>query len=445
MRTILRTWLLPWACALLLLIGAASSTPQTQRPTPSIPKGSVGIAFSGQLEGYLTPCGCSKPMIGGMPRRANLLKGLSPAVRLENGDLTPAAGRQDELKAETALDMFNLMHYDAINLGEEDFALGMDYLRSLQARFQGTLLCGNVCGPDGKPLFADKISVEREVDGKKTRVVIVGLISDSFGDLLRARMADAAIQSPESVLERLAPTLATEGSVRVLLYHGPKAEAESLVQRFPLFQVVVTAHDSDDPTPPKPVGAAQLVSLGKDGKHVGLASVVVATGAVKVTDTVLAPELGENPDSVAAMSVYGERVAAEGLLALVPKTASANGDTYAGTAACATCHADQMKVWSNSKHATAYATLVTEKHDRDPECVSCHVVGLQTVGGFIGHKETAHLENVGCESCHGPAAKHAQNPATKLAPATSASCQSCHVPEHSPRFDFANYWKMIRH
>jgi len=83
-------------------------------------------------------------MVGGIPRRATLFKQLAEKhtlLALENGDLTKATGRQDELKAEALIEMLNAMGYDALNLGKYDFQLGMDYLRALQAQFKGTMLC----------------------------------------------------------------------------------------------------------------------------------------------------------------------------------------------------------------------------------------------------------------------------------------------------------------
>ena len=68
----------------------------------------LGVVFGSEINGYLTPCGCSKPMVGGIPRRATLLKQLAEKhtlLALENGDLTKAAGRQDELKAESLIEM----------------------------------------------------------------------------------------------------------------------------------------------------------------------------------------------------------------------------------------------------------------------------------------------------------------------------------------------------
>jgi hypothetical protein len=102
-------------------------------------------------------------------------------------------------------------------------------------------------------------------------------------------------------------------------------------------------------------------------------------------------------------------------------------------------------VWKTSDHAHALKTLVAEAHDRDPDCVGCHVVGLDRVGGFVGAEKTPHLAHVGCESCHGPAARHVREPQTPMPKVGAAGCSSCHDPRNSPRFSFASYWPRIQH
>lgn len=439
-------WFVWIAGALVWILGFAAPI----QPAPTmIPPGSLGIAVSGQMSGYMTPCGCSKPMIGGLARRANYLASLGKSlVKVENGDLTKALGRQDEIKAETIAEILNLMGYDALNLGERDFALGMDKLKQLQERFKGAVLSANAHGPDGKPIFGDVALVEPEIEGKKVRVAIVGVLADEFAGQVKQDCPEVDLKPAEATIEALKAKFEI-APVRVLLFHGPRAPAEGLAKRFPEFQVVVSTHDLDDPIQPAPrVGDVQLLSPGKDGKHIQLAVLDPKADwhVDQVQTRALSPELGENDAVISMFAIYGERVAGEGLLARVPKLPSPNGDAFAGSDACASCHAEETRIWKSSRHAQAMVTLIEAKHDRDPECVGCHVVGLETIGGYVGHQETPHLKDVGCESCHGPAAKHVEDPMVKTTPAGGEkSCMSCHVPNHSPKFDYKTYWDMIKH
>jgi len=389
-------------------------------------------------------------MLGGLPRRATYIRSLTSQttlLKVENGDLTKAGGRQDEMKAETMIDMLNDLQYDAINLGEKDFALGLSYLQSLQKRFKGVFLCGNVCKPDGPSLFKEYTLIKRDLSRKPVRIVLTGLLSEQFRESVQSANPEVRLESPFKTLERLQAEINRQDDVRILLYHGPRSEAEQLARRFTFFQIIVCAHEGDYPMEKKRVGDTLLAGNGQDGKYIGQATITPgASGqASDVRYTALGPDIKEDARILQLKSAYLDRMAAEDLLGQVIKLPTSNGDTYTGSAACASCHQKAYETWQISGHAKAMQTLVSEKHDKDPECVACHVVGLEKESGFISRERTPHLQDVGCESCHGAAARHVQDPRASLGKAGSASCMQCHVPQHSPNFDFEKYWEKIKH
>ena len=127
------------------------------------------------------------------------------------------------------------------------------------------------------------------------------------------------------------------------------------------------------------------------------------------------------------------------------KPPPANGNGYAGQAECALCHPSAQEFWKKTKHAQAWETLVKAKKTFDVECVSCHVTGWQEPGGSaLGH--TDQLQDVQCEACHGPAAKHAEigggESYVKLK-VPSQRCETCHNQKHSPKFNYETYRKKI--
>ncbi|MFK7825521.1 MAG: multiheme c-type cytochrome [Oligoflexales bacterium] len=120
--------------------------------------------------------------------------------------------------------------------------------------------------------------------------------------------------------------------------------------------------------------------------------------------------------------------------------------SFIGANACKTCHPKAFKTWDKSNHAHAYDTLENAGKDKDPECVSCHVLGFSEKGGFISKKESPQFAHVQCENCHGPGKAHAQNP--NQPPSSNQAkniCVSCHHVPHSSNFVFDSYWKKIQH
>ena len=160
-----------------------------------------------------------------------------------------------------------------------------------------------------------------------------------------------------------------------------------------------------------------------------------------------------------------------------------DGTGYSGNDVCGVCHEQEYATWQYTKHATAFNTLVTHAADRRTDCVGCHVVGFEETGGYDFTHRPAHLENVGCESCHGRGGPHlspgfvknaagavknaagtvknaagtvknaagtVKNAAASTNTASSGSdyapvCGTCHNPTHSLGFDYESFHPKISH
>ncbi|HIL80684.1 MAG TPA: redoxin domain-containing protein [Myxococcales bacterium] len=138
------------------------------------------------------------------------------------------------------------------------------------------------------------------------------------------------------------------------------------------------------------------------------------------------------------MRMYLARIAEE----RIPMLLSKRG--YAGNDVCAVCHPTQNASWELTRHATAYSTLVTHGEERDGECVSCHVVGFDQPGGFSLESPKPHLENVGCENCHGRGGPHL-SPDFLADGGYASACAQCHDKKHSLGFDFATFLPNVSH
>ena len=164
---------------------------------------------------------------------------------------------------------------------------------------------------------------------------------------------------------------------------------------------------------------------------------------------------------------------AAGVVALAadaPKAAAAPKNDYVGVSSkTCMCHYKEFKAWSATPHAHAFEALqaatpeqlakmnellkttVKDHPETDAACVGCHVTGYK-LGGYpaADSLKNAALAHVTCEVCHGPARNHLAVPvsdkagrkASMLVP-TVETCQKCHTPEISPKFDFAERSKKV--
>ena len=105
-------------------------------------------------------------------------------------------------------------------------------------------------------------------------------------------------------------------------------------------------------------------------------------------------------------SVAGETAndAAQSAAADQNSRAASVEQAFVGTNQCFACHRPQTNTWSETTHAQAF-TLLPEKYRTDSACLKCHVTGFGHAGGYVAGTDKD-LLMVGCESCHGPGARH---------------------------------------
>lgn len=149
---------------------------------------------------------------------------------------------------------------------------------------------------------------------------------------------------------------------------------------------------------------------------------------------------------------------------------------YVGTKMCKACHntakmGKQYDVWSKTKHAEAYKTLLTDKANEiakskgitkpaaeAPECLECHA---KPVDPKLADRGYDAKDGVQCETCHGAGSAYKNMVVMKdKAKAIAAGltdfkdtattekwCKTCHN-EKSPTFKgfkFDEMWGKIKH
>lgn len=150
--------------------------------------------------------------------------------------------------------------------------------------------------------------------------------------------------------------------------------------------------------------------------------------------------------------------------------------TFEGVARCKTCHrkpeqGEQFRIWEESAHSEAYATLACEKAkevaaemgienpQQAEECLTCHVTAHGVAEEYLGRRYDI-ADGVGCESCHGAGgdyykkttmeaiyAGELEGESVGLITPTEEVCVQCHN-EESPTFkgfDFEEYVEKIAH
>jgi hypothetical protein len=469
------------------------------------PKPDVAIVISGQMIGYLQPCGCSEPQLGGLARRYNFLQTLTKdhgwnVVLADVGDVPQASGPQAVLKYKTAMNALKLMDYTATSFGKNEMGLG---LLSLLGEFalnesQPRVLAANL--EDRETHFAGMVGSSIVSKGPGVKVGFIAFVDKNLlgfpdPDVKLDVNVNKAIQEAmqDKAFQDAKPDLL------VLLFQGKLEDAKKIAMspKLPKFDAIVIPIEEEDPSAqPLKIGKTMIFSAGQKGRHVGVLGAFRTTNPeqpfelryqlVEIGPQYETPKGQDASNPIhALLQDYAQSVKNKNLLAEFTKNPSKHptqlhlpGSTYVGSDKCKNCHehAHAYQVWANSAHAHAYDSLVKKAvrptlRQFDGECVRCHVTGFGYESGFVNENDTPKLLNVGCEACHGPASQHVKNPNNvkiheiinpwKYNPKVRAlqgkaaedkkltligdSCAVCHDLDNSVNFKIEKYWKMIDH
>jgi len=427
------------------------------------------VLITGQQHGYILPCGCSKPQVGGLERRYNFMQMLKaagwPYVAVDVGDVPQRHGpaglpnQQAMLKYLYSMKSLKLMGYAAVGFGEYEANMG---LFNVLAEFALNdkpphVLGGNLM--EAERHFPEMTVPWKAVESGEKSGIKVGVTS-VVGPNVAARIRELTrgddtikFEATPNAINRVLTDMAAKGvNLPVLLYQGPvnrpgqpQTEATACAKAYPQFPFVVAISDEDEP-PSRPVevatktGKSMVIAVGKKGKFVGVVGVWKTGNAekpftyryerVELTEPefLTAEENQKNHPVMELMESYTRDLKTQNFLEkygqvrhavqVMPDVKGLTRPvpvTYVGSEKCKRCHEHAYEVWKKTPHAHAYDTLVVKakqpgNRQYDPECIVCHTVGFGYKSGYVNETKTSHLKNVGCESCHGPGSVHVLNP-----------------------------------
>ena len=451
------------------------------------PKPSLALFVSGQQHGYIEPCGCTglTNQKGGLVRRYSCKQQLEQqgwdVVALDVGNQVRRFGRQAEIKFQMTVEGLKKMKYRAIGFGPDDLRLSAGELIAVTADEgnSGTpFVCANAAIIDRS--LTPRFQVI-EAAGKKIGVTAV-LGTD---ELSKITSDEILKKPPEESLREVWPVLEKQGcDLYVLLAHASIEESTQWAQKFPHFDVVVTAGGAGEPTyeAEKIAGTdAVMVQVGIKGMYIGVIGVFDdPKQPLRYQRVPLDARFPDSREMLQLLASYQDQLKAAGLEGLGVKPIPYPVDLkFVGSEACQECHDGDYAIWEKSGHGHALDSLIHPgerseiPRNFDPECLSCHVVGWNPqkcfpyVSGYLGVDETPLMHHVGCENCHGPGSAHVaiekvevNKPSQEMIDKAreevrlrledaEKKCMECHDYDNSPDFHaagaFQEYWKKVEH
>jgi hypothetical protein len=439
------------------------------------------LVISGEMHGYLEPCGCTEGQAGGLLRRYDFFERLRkqgwPTAQIDLGGLTmaPATARggfeQAKFKFDYAIRALKLLDYNALALSPEDLKVGVGEALALFLNGLGEttrIVVANVEAPAG---FESLVKTSLIVPAGPVKLGVTSVVDPEALEKLNDPDKDllvAGLKRPGDVLPGVLADLEPKTDYQVLMVQGPPALARSLGESYPGFDVVVATSEYDDVLKHEPEtlngGKTLFLQVGRKGKDIGVVGlypresermryhlVPLGTrynGPATAMKKLIEDEYRDTLRQMAVVENFPRRDFVSGV----------TGATYVGADNCKSCHPNTYMRWSMTKHFLAYESLLKDPKPNviyDAECVTCHTTGFEYNSGWSSATATPYLKGNQCENCHGPGSKHVAEPDNKqylaamaLTPEKAEKnrlCQHCHDGDNSPKFDFGTYYPRIAH
>ncbi|MBU0503388.1 MAG: hypothetical protein ABH882_03340 [Candidatus Omnitrophota bacterium] len=203
----------------------------------------ITILYTGETHAMLYPCNCPIESDGGVARRAGLIKELraknANILVLDSGGFF-AGGLADEYTQNTDLDKkrtlvnlkaLELMKYDVLNLGDNEFNFGREFLQQAIKDVKVNFVCGNVKLDNVLPYII------KELAGVKIGIIGVAPVS------MAPKTGGLDIQEPISKVRQIAEELRSKSvDIIILLSQLGEDEDTRLVKEVPGIDVVMIGH-----------------------------------------------------------------------------------------------------------------------------------------------------------------------------------------------------------
>jgi hypothetical protein len=427
-------WLISPLCILIIYIGCLSAAiaknvlPISAQSDPPAEKGAITIFLTGNVLGTLKPCGCAAGQLGGFEKRPAILNKVpyDKKLLIDTGNILGDETEQDIIKFDIIIRAMAMLEYDLVNLTKDDIRIAEEL--GLLENFPFDVI-------------GSASDTESKIPASRTREFQIG------EQCLLVAVVSVSTESLQSEpVEELFPTEHNghDGPIlNILITNNCEEHIIEHISDTGIVDVLICPASADEPVVldeerKKPL----LVSVGQLGKYFGKLTVELMGNHQLKLDYTNVPIDEKLPSDQALVQLYKDYqllVKEENLLEKFVKVPLPNGLEYLGSSSCgfgSNCHQYEYEKWPTKGHSTAYQTLVNVGSQYDPECVRCHVVGLEYETGFVSEKKSLKdLRNVGCEVCHGPGSKHmmavlmAEKDTETSEP--KSACIDCHTPEHS--------------
>ena len=399
-----------WTLLLCLMISSCTyfinTIDEGEYNVTGIDKDNFSILFSHNINGETHPCGCRHHPLGGLPQVAGVFHEIqkdSDILYVDSGDTFFASSSIPKTLEQSltftgknlakGLGMLNLSY---MLIGEQDLAMGWDFLKEVQLENNFTYLISN---PSANfPLKHKKFAVLQKGPHK---IFLIALSDPSiFNEEYRR-----AFDSPFTVIESIRKELKEAGYKKDSPFHRLIALTNSgidvdtqLAKRFHELDWIIGSHSQSFTKFPVEEGKTKMVQVLSRNHYIGELKISLKSDKTKdifamhETRDEKAKLLNPNPFRE-FLTKHKEQLSKIQLEEQSSMMITSSGVQKFNTAnSCLDCHQAQGEHWQQTPHSIAYLTLVKAQEENNLACIKCHSLGLNSPNGFAKSTDMVHFE-----------------------------------------------------
>jgi 2',3'-cyclic-nucleotide 2'-phosphodiesterase (5'-nucleotidase family) len=192
------------------------------------------------------------------------------------------------------LKAYEKMGYDALNIGDTDMVLGINYLKTLQESSKIPFLSANLMDKKTeKPFFQPYLI--KMVNG--LRIGIIGLLTPEVLPHVHKEMEGYFIEDPIKVAAETVHRFMSDCDQIIALAHLHPSEIESIVQEVPQISIIIGGNDRSFVFP-KHIHRSIYVQTDAFGLHVGRLNLRLVKGSKEFVDVLPKRLIRKNIDEV---------------------------------------------------------------------------------------------------------------------------------------------------
>ncbi len=227
----------------------------------------IDILYTSNTNGALENCRCPNKALGSLEKRKHFIdqwyKNKPGTLFLDSGDFLSA--KRNELKDSIAFKIYEMLPYDAIGIGDQEFYNGISFITNLIDNSKLPFISLNISSPKFKNV-KDYIIVNKE----NINFGIISIIDPEIFKFYPKRIREniEVFEFAERLNEKI-NLIKDQVNIIILLSHLGIEKDRQIAKKYNEIDVIVGGHSQSFIEKPEKVNNSIIVHSGKDGYNVG--------------------------------------------------------------------------------------------------------------------------------------------------------------------------------